>query len=160
MATTYMNFDGYAHWAKVYEDHYDEYMGNKRWSIFLEFKDENELGKFKNSGLRLQLKDTPGAGVQFRRPFQKLIKGEVVTFDPPEVNQWDDESKSFVPFTAPIGNGSLVRVNVAVYDTAKGKGHRLQSVSVMKHVPYEPKATEEDPKSVKTNVSPKVEKPW
>lgn len=162
MATVYTNFEGYAYWAKVYPDHYDEYMGDKRWSLFLIFKNEENLALFEASGLGLKLKENEtGKGVQFRRPFAKMIKGEVVNFDPPRVTIWDDAAGRYVDFDQPIGNGSLVRANVAVYDTVKGKGHRLEGVTILKHIPYEVKEpSEEDAKSVKTSVSPKAERPW
>jgi hypothetical protein len=36
-----------------------------------------------------------------------------------------------------IGNGSKVKVSVAVYDTVKGKGQRLESIQVLDLIEYE-----------------------
>ena len=71
----------------------------------------------------------------FRRPAEKLIKGEVVKFDPPKV--WDAKNQ---PFDGIIGNGSEATVKVMHYDTVKGKGHRWEAIRVDKLVEYNPPA--------------------
>jgi hypothetical protein len=39
-----------------------------------------------------------------------------------------------------IGNESLVLVNYSYYDTAKGKGHRLENINVLEHILFVPGA--------------------
>jgi hypothetical protein len=61
-----------------------------------------------------------------------LIGKEAVEFGPPEVID-----KNGDPFKETIGNGSTVTIRVAMFDTAKGVGHRLEKVRVDKHVVFE-----------------------
>lgn len=128
MATTDYIFTGTANWAKVLPDRYDvEY---ECWSLDVVL-DEKSLELFKDSGLRLKLKDTENGEkyVRFRRPIKTkdYNTGEIVDATPPRlvdadgVTPWDGRE---------IGNGSKVSVKVEVYDSKKGKGHRLLGVRV------------------------------
>ena len=134
-------FTGKAFWAKVYSP--DEKYN--RWKVNLGMT-EAELERAAWIGLQLQPKDIEGhTCLTFTRPVSKLIKNELVKFDPPKV--LDDGGN---PMNALIGNGSDVTLKVITYDTIKGKGHRLESVRVDKLVEYKkpdnpegkPKATE------------------
>lgn len=60
------------------------------------------------------------------------IKKELVHFGPPKVIDKDG-----VPVTQLLGNGSEVVIKVVVYDSKKGKGHRLEAVQVHKLVVWE-----------------------
>lgn len=122
MASKYVKFIGIATWAFLTQP--DKLYNN--YKITLEL-DEAGLAALKASGLQLRPKDNK---VTFRRPASKLIKDEVVNFGPPKV------TKDREPFLDIVGNGSLVSVDIVVYDTIKGKGHRLQEVKVLNLVPY------------------------
>lgn len=155
--TEYINIEGYAAWAKVTEDNYDEYLGNKFWCVNLTFKNGKEEDKFRRTGIGLQIKqDGDGGFVKFRRPLEKVIKGETVYFDPPKITVWDAEKEEFVPFTEEIGNGSLIRCNVSYFQTMKGVGHRLEGITVLDHVPYEKKESV----GTNTNINSKSPAGW
>lgn len=127
MATRYFKFVGPCKWAKVTkpDDKYNVY------SINLYLNDAM-LAKYKESGIQVGVKeDDDGTYVVFRRPVQKIIKGELVELGPPKVDYNGKPLENF------IGNGSVVEVDVAVYDSLKGKGHTLQSVRVKELVVYE-----------------------
>lgn len=163
MATNWHNVKGFAYWAKVYEP--DSYNGQENYKITLYFKDDKELESFKKIGLELQIKeDDNGKFVTFRRPRKKTIKDDIVFFSPPEVRgkvsvkYIDDKGEVIRQYNKGehngklerdgeatlIGNGSKVSVNICVYDTAKGKGHRLESVTIYELVEYVPTDTWED----------------
>jgi hypothetical protein len=123
MPTQYLKFSGKCKWAKVRkpDDKYDNF------SIQL-YMDDKSWETFEVAGLSLIPKeDEDGQYVTFRRPNKKLIKNDVVEFGPPEV----------VGAEGLIGNGSEVTLDVVVYDTIKGKGHRLNRVTVNNLVKYE-----------------------
>jgi hypothetical protein len=61
----------------------------------------------------------------------------LVTYTPPEVLDKDNQ-----PFTKLIGNGSTVTCKVIIYDTIKGKGHRLEAVRVDDWVEYVPEGSQ------------------
>lgn len=135
MSTQYYNFSGTAEWAMVYRP--DTKYQNFKINVYL---DDTSWEKFKESGLSLAPKkgngEIKGEFITFRRPERKLIKGDVVEFGPPDVFGPNGEQD----YRELIGNGSKVSVNVSVYDTMKGKGHRLNSVHVLELVKYVPKA--------------------
>lgn len=136
MATQYYNFKGTLRWGRLNspDDKYKNYYAEV-------YMDEGEATKVKTSGLQLTFKeDENGHYVKFRRPETKVIKGELVKFEPPKVTLNDEVYEGIV------GNGSEVLLNIAVYDTMKGKGHRLNSVKVLNLVEYTPPATEDTPR--------------
>jgi hypothetical protein len=127
LATKFYKFYGDAKWAKfqVPDEKYDQFAVD----LFL---DQKSMDLFKKSGLQLKVKNLDGADfVSFRRPRQKLIKGALEDFGPPTVV--DALGR---PFAELVGNGSKIAVEVAVYDTQKGKGHRMEKVHILEHVPY------------------------
>lgn len=102
--------------------------------------------------------------VEFTRPEFKPMKGVMVSFTPPFVYEGDnkepsvyyineDTGKWVFSFDDPkiktkivrkgdpilLANGSLIEVTVAVYDTAKGKGQRLEAIRIIDLIPYEKK---------------------
>lgn len=128
MATNFIYLSGKAKWAKVRtpDEKYDNY------TIDL-YPSKESWGEFKASGMEVRPKKSEdGEFITLRRPNTKLIKGEVVTFGPPKVLNPDETT-----FEGLIGNGSTVTLKVAVYDTMKGKGHRLEAVRVDDLVVYE-----------------------
>jgi hypothetical protein len=128
MATEFLYFKGKAKWAQLTKP--DKEYDNFKINLYL---DDNSKSLFAESGLQLEPKtDEDGEFVVFRRPNYKQIKKELVHFGAPEVV--DAEG---TPTNALIGNGSEVAIKVVVYDSKKGKGHRLESVKILNLVPYE-----------------------
>ena len=129
MPTATFYLSGTAKWAKLKKPD-PKY---KRWTIDL-YLDEASKAVFAESGMQLARKtNEDGTSYHtFGRAEQKLIKNELVNFDPPTVI--DAEGN---PFDKNVGNGSHVTIKVSVYDTVKGKGHRLDVVRVNRLVPYE-----------------------
>lgn len=133
MASNYFNFYGKAKWAKVYQP--DEKYNRYSINLYLEPK---EIAKYKSSGMQGEIKeDDEGSFIKLGCPVAKLIKNELVKFDPPKVTIKTDTG--YESFDKEIGNGSEVGCNVIVYDSQKGKGHRLLGVTVYDWVEYKPK---------------------
>lgn len=124
MASKTYFFTGKANWAKLTEPD-QKY---QFWGLDLVL-DKDEWDKFKESGLQLKVNKTKEGEdyVSFRRPQQKVIKNELVDFDPPVLVDKDNEVLEDRPN---VGNGSTVTCKVLVYDTIKGKGHRLEGVRI------------------------------
>lgn len=174
--TEYVEFTGKAYWAKVYIP--DTSFGASNYKIDLVLDGDNEWAKFKASGIQKKTKDTEnGKSVQFTRPAMKVINNEVVNFTGPIV--LDDAGGVIVDYISKdtnkrafsykteeknkierrgspilIGNGSTVKVRVAVYDTQKGKGQRLENITILDLIEY--KTSGELPKLSKL-VSEKVD---
>jgi len=138
MSTKVLYFHGTAKWAQLGlgptpEDNADkEY---KSWKLNLYLSDDS-WEDFARSGLQLKAKeDEDGRYVTFRRPFSKVIKDDLVKFEPPKVT--DAEGVGFRDY---IGNGSEVIIKVATFDTRKGRGHRLEEVKVVTLVDFKSEA--------------------
>lgn len=111
MATEYFNFDGKINWTKHTTP---DQWGN--WTTNLYPNAPDELDRFKHlkeeKGLKNEIrKDDDGYFVILRRPQQKMMRGKVVGFDPPEII--DHEGKPFG--TEIIGNGSEANVKIELY---------------------------------------------
>lgn len=135
MASKYVFFLGKCQWAKL--DKPDEKYGYYGIDLFL---DKDNLKKFKESGLTLKIhKDDEGNEyVRFRREPDKLLEDM-----PEKPKKLIFEDGKYAAFDQLIGNGSLVEVKVQVYDSQKGKGHRLEAVAVHDLIPYG-EGTDED----------------
>lgn len=116
---------------------YDEYKGNKFWSMRL-YPDPKSLKTFQSLGLNNHIKkDDEGTYVTLRRSVDKkwtLKPGEKKEFDPPIIvdkdgELWNDRGL--------IGNGSAVTVKLETYTSAKGAGSRIESVRVDDWIKYE-----------------------
>jgi hypothetical protein len=128
MATNIYYFSGTAKFPRLGST--DDW-GNYSIGVIL---DPPSQAEFDVSGLRLQPREYDGdTFITFRRPDSKPIKGEIVKFGAPKVID-----AAGTPVTALVGNGSKVTVKVAVYDSLKGKGHRLDTVRVDELVEYKP----------------------
>ena len=102
--------------------------------------------------------------ITFRRPQFKLMGRNAVYFSAPKI--FDRNRKLVVSYTDAdgnaltsyndaniepkmvgqqvlIGNGSKISVNLSVYETAKGRAARLESVRIIDLVEYNPEAKEE-----------------
>ena len=161
MATKYHTFKGALKWAKIYEA--DEYSGDKRWIVNFYPHDGGEWEKFQKSGLQLKVKeDEDGKFITLRRGVKKLFGDEIVFFSPPEITgavnvryknskgevvrsyKKGDEEPVREGEAVIIANGSVALVNVAVYDTQKGKGHRLENIKVLDLVAMPPTSGGDD----------------
>lgn len=123
MSTHIYYFTGPCLWAKT--DVPDQKF--KRYTIDVSL-DEKSQDKFKDSGLQLEARKDEKTGneyYRFSRPVNKVLKDKLVTFGPPTVLNSEG-----VEFNGRINNGSTVTVKVSVYDTMKGKGHRLEAVRI------------------------------
>lgn len=123
LASKTYRFRGKAMWCKCHtpDTKYDRYVVDA-------YLDEPSFRLFKASGLQLEIRDgDEGKYVKFARPTSKIIKKELVKFDPVEVV--DENGNKIGPDTL-IGNGSVVAFDVVVYDTVKGKGHRWDRLIV------------------------------
>lgn len=159
MATKYYTLKGSIKWAKIYEP--DEFSGVKRWMLNFYPADGAEWEKFQKMGTELGIKeDEDGKYVTFRRPASKVIGDNFVIFSPPEIsgavevryvndegisvrsyNKGDKVTVTRIGEQVPLGNGSVVLVNLAVYDVKVAgnvaRGHRLENIKVLDLVAYE-----------------------
>ena len=162
MATKWYNIKGRVSWAQVYEP--DEYSGDKRWKITFYPFDGDEWETLRKSGVQLETKEDKEGGkyVTFRRSVKRLYGDDVTFFTPPvisgavnvsyldkatgkPVRSWTKGSGIEIEEKGEktlIGNGSVIVANIAVYDTQKGKGHRLEGLKVLDLVTYERDAEE------------------
>ena len=182
MATEYIELTGKSYWAKLSHNKPDEYSGDKRWTLNLVL-DEDQWEVFNESGLQLKRKEGPdGDSIQLRRPVKKLFNDTVVNFTAPVIINKDgewiryfvdsegenvfswDKTKSAEPKMIGknplVTNGSTVIARIAVYDTMKGKGHRLESIQIIDEAPstLTENQEEESKTEVTTKKGPKT--PW
>lgn len=155
-------FQGEAYWARVYEGNHDEFGGKEFYKITVALNDES-WAKYNKSGLKLQPKpvssddDTPG--ITFRRDLHAKTgtykdKEYSIGGGAPRVVDKDKQE-----FSELIGNGSVVEVLVNVYDITKGpmkgkKGHRLEAIKVLEHIPYESMDFVDDPEEDEDDEAP------
>jgi len=133
MATKMIQLSGAVKWVHI--DPPDLKYG-KKYTVNLYLDDVN-MKAYLDSGLQLKInEDEDGKFVRIRRDDMKLIKGESVIFGPPKVEGAEPSE---------IGNGSEVICLIAVYDTVKGPGHRLEKVIVNRLVEYIPIEGQEAP---------------
>lgn len=135
MATKTVYLSGDIKWAKLTKPD-TMYVPEGVFSLCL-FLDEESKKIYKESGLRLQIKEDEGREfIRLRRLNKKMIKGDIVEQGRPHV--LDQEGNDYHGNNVPIiGNGSQVTCKVSVYDTMKGKGHTLEAVRIDELVEYE-----------------------
>lgn len=129
MASKTHYFSGEASWSFTKRTRENYNKDGQEWCISVDLDDES-LAKFKESQLQNRPSKTTGA-YTFKRPCQKLIKTDIVTFDPPVVLDKDNNEIS-----EEIGDGSKIIVKVVSYDSRGGKGHRLEAIKVVELVPF------------------------
>lgn len=164
MATEYIEIEGKVQYPQLYEP--DNAFGASNYKLNIFPKDDAEWAKIKKAGIqkKIQENNDPERGpvgkyIQFTRAAFKVIKGEMVNFSGPVVLNHEgkvivdyinsETEKRVYSFPAKdkskvyrrgkpvlIGNGSDVKIRVAVYDTQKGKGQRLESVTVLNLVEF------------------------
>lgn len=138
MATQYFYLEGFVNWAKVQKPALkfgskDEY----EWTLDFYPSDVKEWKATKSQG-RLKEDGEGNEFIRLRRNVSGTDKdGNTIQYEPPKVLKRNSETNENEPFTNLIGNGSKVVVKVAVYDTAMGKGTRLEGLTVLDLVPYE-----------------------
>lgn len=150
---------GKVKWAhKLYEP--DVAFGASKFKVSFYPENDEEFKKLKASGIQKKInEDADGKFIELVRDSFKTIKGEIVNFPGPTIV--DAEGGVIVDYVntetgrrawsysnaekdkihrrgkpLEIGNGSTVEVTVSVYDTSKGKGHRLEEVKVLDLIEY------------------------
>lgn len=144
MATRKVKLSGVSHWAKVFEENrdmkgfegaYEEHDGAT--TIELVLSDE-ELMKLKDAGsMKKGSKTEEGdTKVKLTRKFKDRFEW---ASGAPKVLNADGSERTYADGVIP--NGSIVEVEVAVYDTSRPsiKGTRLESVKVLHLAEMEPK---------------------
>ena len=133
MASEVILLSGKAEWAKVRKP--DDAFGGSFFKITVDL-DKGSQQVFAASDLQLEPKEIDGSfKVTFRREAEKQWPdGTVEEMGPPAL--FEADGKTELAKSVLIGNGSEVSIKVEVYDTKRGKGHRLKSVRVDKLVPY------------------------
>lgn len=124
MSTKNYTFEGPCQWAKLIDP--DQKYGHYCIDVQL---DEAQQKVYKEAGCQSKLRN--GYATFRRAPKRLTAKGDLLDFGKPTVT--DAAGNAFDKL---IGNGSKVRVNVSVYDTSKGPGTRLNSVTVLDHVEF------------------------
>jgi hypothetical protein len=166
--TKWYNFEGTCKWAKVYTP--DEFRGASNWTIDFYPKDDNEVKAIKATGIQGNFKqDADGLSyIRFRRGVKKSFdQGRTFTvFAPPViigpngtgvkyVNEQGEDVKSVSDGSAIkavgepilIGNGSRIKINVGVYDTAYGPGNRFETIEILELVEYKKPEVSDDVES-------------
>lgn len=132
MATNYYNLAGTVKWAKLNPSNKDiKYDPEGIYTVQFYPATADEWEKIKISGLQLGIRsDEDGEYISLRRKHEQQFGREFKIMGPPVLRHKGSD------FTGLIGNGSSVVVNVAVFDTRKGKGHRLERVTITNLVEY------------------------
>jgi hypothetical protein len=162
MATQIYFWEGFINWAKVYEP--DSFNGATRWLV--NFYPE-DLDQVKESGFQGEVREDENGDswVRLRRDTQKLMGANLIKFAPPrltgevevkytnkltgeDVYSWsmmEDPTLELeqVGERVSIGNGTKVVARVAIYDTQRGKGHRLEGLEIKDLVIYDKDGTQE-----------------
>jgi len=134
MSTETYVFKGITKWCKVRTP--DEKFQNYQVPLYL---DDDSWKKFKESKLQLKVKeDADGKYVVFKRPHVRVNPwdGMQEVLGPPRVGIRTNGEGYVEDKETLVGNGSEVTVQVDVYDTRNGKGHRLDGVGVDRLVEY------------------------
>ena len=179
MATKWINVKGTVSWAQVYEP--DEYAGDKRWKVTFYPANGEEWETLRKAGVQLEAKeDKEGKKyVNLRRSVKRLYGDDVTFFTPPTITgavsvqyldkatgkpvrsykKGDGTEVEVIGEKVLIGNGSVVMVNIAVYDTQKGKGHRFEAMKVLDLVSYDPDSKSDAETAVDSPEEVKAETP-
>lgn len=139
MATEMVVLEGITEWPKLFEFNRDKPEWSRdtdgEYSLRVILDDEN-VKKIKAAGSQKKLATDPdGRGMVFAPTRPHKARNDWAGGPPkvagPDGTPWDTQTDGL------IGNGSKVRVLVAVYDAGSGrKGTRLEAVQVVDHVPF------------------------
>ena len=130
MANTTLYLNGTAKWAKLKtpDPKFD------CWTLDF-YPSEESFKLLKKAGAQnktyIDKEDGHKPYVKLRRQAKKVIKDKLVTFEAPDVLTNDN-----APFNGNVGNGSEVTCKITIFDSAKGKGTRLEAVRIEKLVEY------------------------
>lgn len=155
-----MTFQGKARWMKhLYTP--DNAFGASKYKAGIWVSKET-ADQIKKAGVQKKVKeDEKGPWIEFTRDEVKVMKGQPVFFTPPIledkngasiISYVDEYGKTVKSYNDPakktsikkqgenilIGNDSDVQLTVAVFDTMKGKGQRLESVRILDLIEYRP----------------------
>lgn len=165
MATETISLTGSIAWSKLYEPDTAFGATKWKLFFFPENDQEWDKIKKAGIQKKIKENNNPennvpiGKYLEFSRDAFKVMKGVMVNFTGPIILSDDgkvivdyinqetnkrvysyenEEKKKIVRRGNPIllGNGTRARVSVAVYDTQKGKGQRLEQVQVLNLVEY------------------------
>lgn len=149
MATRFHKVPGTVEWVKYRADQmdslYKQYSFDftpDSWEDFWATGIEVEKIKIKDkeTGEVIGEKDA----VRLRRPDTKLIGDKAVKFGPIPVFLNEADAKADKNrYDGNVGNGSKATVNVAIFDTQKGKGHRVEGMVVTDLVVFVPENRED-----------------
>ena len=143
MATRLVKLRGIAYYPKVFETNrdltgYDNALVDIGGQTTIDVDlDDRHIALLQRSKSMLRGSPSPDnqglTRVKFKRKWQEKFGG-----GEPKVLRADDTTWN-LNTDGMIGNGSEVEVTIAVYDTSRKNivGSRLDSVKVLKHVPYE-----------------------
>lgn len=131
-------------WAKIQPEQLDKTFAKEKtggtWSIELVVDKTNEA-LLQQEGLThlINVKPDGSRAIKFKRNELKKVDG--TSNSPPKVV---DSQKN--PMTDEVGNGSVVNISFTTYEGFKSKIYpTLQTVQVVKLVPYKRKAKGDDP---------------
>ena len=150
MATQQLILKAALKWANIFEENRDmegyeggakAYGGEYKVNLILE---GDELKKLQSAGSRLNAKidKDDDMVITARRKHQDRFPE---TSGAPKVFHLDGKEWNFITDGA-LGNGTEAKVRLGIYDSKAGKGTRLESVVITKHVPFDdmPKQWDEE----------------
>ncbi len=159
--TDYVYLSGKGKWVRHNQP---DPWGNWKMDLYLTPESYNKVMELKETvngvtGVKnVVKKDDDGYYITLRRPTQKMMKGKVVGFAPPEVID-----KNNIPVRdVAIGNGSTLTAKVAVYQHGtpgggKARAMRWESVRIDELIPFNGK--EDFPEDRKEQVKGLEEQP-
>jgi len=139
MATNYHKIKGKLKWCQnLFEP--DDFRGSRNYKVNMYDIDESV---WKKSGVQTRPREDKEGDVMYtlKRPTRKMIKDDLIEFDPPEVVMENGESLE----GKIIGNGSEAVVEFITYDTSMGMGHRFNKVIITNLVEYVKPTVEDNP---------------
>ena len=159
MATRKVILEGPIYWARVFPENRDltgfegalkESGGQTIVDVDL---DQENIEKLKRSKSMKKGKPSPDNDGMTRVRFSRKWQGN---FDDnsdggaPKVNKPDGQPWDYDE-DGPIGNGSIAKVILNVYDTSRDRivGTRLEKIKVLDHKPYNPNEDEEEEETPK-----------
>lgn len=135
MASTIIELEGTAMWAKLFErnkDTNEDYHGPGGAYTVDMVLESDQLKKLSSAGSRLKPRVTDeGMVVKLKRKHDHKVAdfGGAPVVKDAEGEVWDD--------SVSIGNGSKIKAAVSIYDTKMGKGTRLVGIQVLDLEEYE-----------------------
>lgn len=150
MGTRKVKLVGTGYWMKLFEDNRDKTgfedalveIGGQT-TIDMDLDDANMEKLKKSKSMKRGTPSSENAAmtrVRFTRKWTEQYGGGEPSVVKADGTKWDYDEDG------PIGNGSIVEVTLAVYDTSRKSivGTRLEKVKVLEHKAYDPDAEDED----------------